>query len=340
MKEILVVLDKSPDHERRVREAVNLVNASQRYFFLRLSQQLVELKPASTALNGDAVTEQIAAEFPRRSVICITDRRFDDNWFSHEGRHCAVITTADWEQLFAPPSLRAYLTYQIAQALIPIEGDLSEEILLRRLTHERPIGCLHDLNAQKPDIKYGMVGGNMCSDCEGKLRQFGVDPAALDAVRRILTAVRHEAIARPRIVDPFSAFVVMRFSQHDENANAYRYGLVPGLADVGLKAHRGDETVQSAQILDQVFRYLERNRFVIAKVDVENLNVYFELGLAMGLDKDVLLISESTLVVTLPADLRNWECLTYEKGNYENLRLRVSAFYRENYHLGRGEEAT
>jgi hypothetical protein len=41
--------------------------------------------------------------------------------------------------------------------------------------------------------------------------------------------------------------------------------------------------------------------------------------------------------VTLPSDLRNWECLTYEKGNYEDLRRRISAFYQANYHLSRGE---
>jgi predicted nucleotide-binding protein len=109
---------------------------------------------------------------------------------------------------------------------------------------------------------------------------------------------------------------------------------------VGLEPHRGDDTVQSAQILEQVLRYLERSRFVVAKIDVEKLNVYFELGLAMGLDKDVLLIFESSLMVTLPSDLRNWECLTYEKGNYEQPRERVSAFFETQYHMDRREAAT
>ena len=339
MKEILIVLDKGTDHETRTREAVNMVNASQRYFFLRMSEQPIELQPASRTVNGDFAAEQLATEFPAHKLICITDRPFDDKWFSHEYRHCSVITTADWEPLFAPPSLRAYLAYQMAQALIPMEADVTEEMLLR-LVHEPPIGCLHDMNTNKPDIKYGMVAGNMCFNCEGSLRQFGADPAALDAVCRILTAVRNEAVARPKIVDAFSAFVVIRFSQHDENANAYRYGLATGLTDVGLKPHRGDDVVQSAQILDQVLRHLERSRFVVAKVDVENLNVYFELGLAMGLDKDVLLVSESTLAVTLPSDLRNWECLTYEKGNYEQLRERVATFFQTNYHLVPSLEAT
>jgi hypothetical protein len=339
MREILVVLDAGSEHETRVQEAVNLVNGSQRFFFMKRGRDPIQLGEEGGALCGDSAAAQLAAEFPNQKVICITDRRFDDNWFSHEYRHCAVISTADWEQHFAPPSLRCYLVYQIAQALVPMEADLTEEMLLR-LVHEPPIGCMHDLNARKPEIKYGMRAGNMCPACEGGLREFGVDPSALDAVRRILSVVRDEAIGRPRIVDPFAAFVVMRFSQNDENDNAYRYGVRPGLEDVGLTAHRADDTVQSTQILDKVFRHLERSRFIVAKVDAENLNVYFELGLAMGLNKDVLLISESTLVVSLPSDLRNWECLTYQKGNYEQLRQRVADFFRANYHLGREDRAT
>lgn len=339
MNEIIVVMDRESGHRSRAREAVNMVNASQRYFFLRLQEEPEAIEPIGEPLVGDTVAEQIAREFPGRKVICVTDRPFNDNWFSHEYRHCAVITTSDWELNFAPPSLRAYLIYQFAQALIPMEADLTEEMLLQ-LVHEPPIGCIHDLCGKKPDIKYGMVAGNMCYGCEGSLRQFGANPASIDAVRRIVAVVRDETVGRPRIVDPFSTFVVMRFSEHDENANAYKYGLRPGLIDVGLEPHRGDDTVQSAQILEQVLRYLERSRFVVAKIDIENLNVYFELGLAMGLDKDVLLISESSLVVTLPSDLRNWECLTYEKGNYEQLRERVSAFFETQYHMDRRDAAT
>jgi hypothetical protein len=53
----------------------------------------------------------------------------------------------------------------------------------------------------------------------------------------------------------------------------------------------------------------------------------------MGLDKDVPLISENALVLNLPSDLRNWECLAYEKGNYEQLAQNVERFLRENYRL-------
>jgi hypothetical protein len=92
--------------------------------------------------------------------ILVTEAPLEDNWFSHEYRGCAIITIADWEQHYAPPSLRSYLIYQIAQALIHFAADMSEEMALN-MVHEPAVGCVYDLAAHKPEIKYGMVAGNV-----------------------------------------------------------------------------------------------------------------------------------------------------------------------------------
>lgn len=52
----------------------------------------------------------------------------------------------------------------------------------------------------------------------------------------------------------------------------------------------------------------------------------------MGLNKDVLLISEKDLLLHLPSDLKNWECLTYSEGNYDELKSKVIRFFADNYH--------
>jgi len=68
---------------------------------------------------------------------------------------------------------------------------------------------------------------------------------------------------------------------------------------------------------DSVERFLVEKsaRVIVAKVDAKRLNIYYELGLAMGYKKDVLLVSEEKWTNRLPSDLSNWECLTYPKGN-------------------------
>lgn len=53
---------------------------------------------------------------------------------------------------------------------------------------------------------------------------------------------------------------------------------------------------------------------------------------SMGWDKDVLLVSEKDLVLQLPSDLRNWECLTYTKGDYDELMNKIEQYYRSKYH--------
>jgi hypothetical protein len=257
---------------------------------------------------------------------------FTDNWFSHEYRNSAVITVGDWEALYAPPSLKAYLMYQVAQALIHFSAEMSEEMAMN-MTHEPPQGCLYDMAADKPSIKLGMVAGNLCHKCVGQLLALGTPVAAIDSVGKIVSIVRSEALGRPIPFDPSEVFVVMRFTANDENHNAWLHGLKPGIEACGLRASRGDDRVESRYILDKVNAAIRRSRLIVAKVDENNLNVYYELGLAMGLEKDVLLISEADLAINLPADLRGWGYLAYDRGNYVQLSERVKKFLVDHYQV-------
>lgn len=177
-----------------------------------------------------------------------------------------------------------------------------------------------------------MSTGIICPNCKSNLLQFGIEENIIYSIEKMLSYVRAETIGKPNIFDANQAFVIMKFSDKDENSNAYKYGIEFALKELNIKCLRADNRINSGQLLQKVKKSIERSRFIIAKVDSENLNVYFELGLAMGLDKDVLLISEQDLVIHLPSDLRNWECLTYTKGDYEELREKIVRYYKENYY--------
>ena len=327
---VCIIADPRGQHFNRIKQTVSLINGVQRYFRLTVSESPIALPANGERINPAAVCQQMEGAKPHEHFILIVDQLFDDEWFSHEYRRSAIITLGDWEHLFAPPSLRSYIAYQVAQAMFNFSAELSEEMVLN-LVHEPPKGCMFDMCVNKPDIKLGMVAGNICPQCVAQAKQLGLQDEQLDSVERILRFVRSEATGHPLTFDPSEAFVVMRFTQNDENDNAYRYGIKLGLEDCGIRCVRADNRVESGQILDKILRGLNRSRFVVAKVDENNLNVYFELGLAMGLDKEVLLISEETLVLNLPSDLRNWECLTYQRGNFEQLRQSVGTFFRQNY---------
>ena len=332
MMEIKIQYWKDIPRKRQIESAISIINGLQNHFYLipKPTDTDVVIKDYADwyeFLNNYSADPAYFDEH----IIFITEKPFDDNWFSHEDNRIALITIHDWEEHFSPPSLRAYLVYQIAQTLISFESDLNEKIEMR-LVHDEPTGCMFDMCMDKTDIHLSMIGGNICPTCKGILRQFGTKEKSIYSVERLLSYVRSEAIGKPMIFNEDAAFIVMRFSQYDDNDNAFKYGIKAALTQLGISCIRADNAVTSGQLLEKIEKHINNCRFVIVKVDNDNLNVYFELGLAMGLKKDILLISENDLVLNLPTDLKNWECLTYPKGNYEQLKNNIIDFFVKNYH--------
>ena len=315
--------------KNQIIKAISIINGLQNYYFLMLESSDNDVVN-ETYVDWDVFSKLYSIKNDEY-VIFITEKPFVDNWFSHEEYQFSVITMHDWEKLFAPPSLKAYLVYQIAQAVISFEGDLSEKMEMR-MVHDYAEGCIFDLCMDKTDIHLGMIAGNICPKCRGNLLRYGISEKAIYSVERMLSYVRSEAIGRPIVFDEDAAFIVMRFSQNDENDHAFLYGIRPALEKLKIKCIRADNQITSGQLLEKIKKNIEKSRFIIIKVDSNNLNVYFELGLAMGLSKDVLLISQEDLVLHLPTDLRNWECLTYSEGNYDQLKNKVIKFFADQYH--------
>ena len=315
--------------KNQIIKAISIINGLQNYYFFMLESSDNDVVN-ETYVDWDVFSKLYSIKNDEY-VIFITEKPFVDNWFSHEEYQFSVITMHDWEKLFAPPSLKAYLVYQIAQAVISFEGDLSEKMEMR-MVHDYAEGCIFDLCMDKTDIHLGMIAGNICPKCRGNLLRYGISEKAIYSVERMLSYVRSEAIGKPIVFDEDAAFIVMRFSQNDENDHAYLYGIRPALEKLKIKCIRADNQITSGQLLEKIKKNIEKSRFVIIKVDSNNLNVYFELGLAMGLSKDVLLISQEDLVLHLPTDLRNWECLTYSEGNYDQLKNKVIKFFADQYH--------
>ena len=326
--DIRIIYNVKHPNATQIETACKIMNTVQRFFYF------TTVKDDGIILNGDESNPTLFLQNhtdDNSYKVFITDKRFADKWFSHESQMGAIITTSDWLAEFSPPSLKSYIMYQCAQAALGFAADLSEDVVMNFI-HYDPEGCMFDMCGNKSDIKLGMMSGAICPVCRGILRKYGTDELSIDATERILNYVRHEAIGKPMVVNN-EAFVVMRFTTNDENDNAYQYGIKPAFAELRIKETRADATIESRPLLDKIRQSIEKSRFIVVKVDEKNLNVYFELGLAMGLNKDVLLISEQGLVVDLPTDLKNWECLTYPKGGYSALKDNIIRFFKDNYHL-------
>ena len=303
-------------HGVRIRALATQLNCVQTHFYFdHVTLEVLDAEPLASAAALMAGLKL----FTEDSIIGMIDSRFDDNWFSHTDRQVAVVSTCDWEDLFSPPPIAAYLAFEWAQACASFICDLSETMAYN-MVHEPPQGCLSDLCVDKDTIKYGMLSGSLCATCQATMKQYGASPEALDAIEAILAYVRGAATGRPSTIDPSAAFVMMRYSQNDENDNAWKYGIKAGLETSGMVPIRADASLESGVLLQKIWREIVRARLIVAKVDDKNLNVYFELGLSMGLGKETILVAEEGLILDLPSDLRSWECVTYPKGNYELLK--------------------
>ena len=317
--------------ENQLRQAVNKLNGIQRYYYFILKPRDTDVCPTKKVNWIEFNQKETLGQTVEEYNIFITEKQFEDNWFSHEESQYAIISTYGWERHFAPPSLKTYLEYQIAQAAIQFELDI-DELTELRMVHHPSVGCLFDFCENKDEIKLGMKAGVICQKCKSELSGFGINQDAVDSIEKMLSLVRAETIGKPILLNENDAFIVMRYSRNDENDNSYRYGIKPALEKMGINVIRADSVINSGQLLEKIKNGIERSHFVIVKVDSENLNVYFELGLAMGLGKDVLLISNRDFILQLPSDLKNWECLTYTSGDYDELSEKIKRYYMDNYH--------
>ncbi len=70
-----------------------------------------------------------------------------------------------------------------------------------------------------------------------------------------------------------------------------------------MRCSRGDEEFIRGGVLSHILKEVISASIVIANIDGRNPNVFYELGIAHALDKDVILISSS--LEEVPFDLKS-----------------------------------
>ncbi|WP_051531206.1 hypothetical protein [Sphingomonas sp. URHD0057] len=134
------------------------------------------------------------------------------------------------------------------------------------------------------------------------LDSFGIDPKTIDVVARqvfVLTPLSEKELPTYQTVET-------------------------ACEKVGLFAVRGDEQNIVGPILPVVVREIIRSRFVIADLNGRNPNVFYEMGIAQALGKDVLMFAERGDITDIPFDLAHQRIIFYESRKQLHDRL-VSA---------------
>jgi hypothetical protein len=113
-------------------------------------------------------------------------------------------------------------------------------------------------------------------------KQSSVKPNVID-----VAAAKEEANA---------AFIMMAFNDSTGAALTVEdiYNAIKrGSESAGIRAHRADDVEHSGLINSVIVDHIKRNRFLICDLTHERPNVYYELGFAHGLQKEVVLTAST-----------------------------------------------
>ena len=119
-------------------------------------------------------------------------------------------------------------------------------------------------------------------------------------------------------------FVIMPFDTIFDDL--YQIGIKETMQSLGYKCSRADEIFHTHDIMCRGrCKPIQEASCIIADMTSKNANVFFELGLAYGFEKDVLLIANS--IEDIPFDLRGMRSIIYD-GQIVKLRENLSKIFK------------
>jgi hypothetical protein len=122
-------------------------------------------------------------------------------------------------------------------------------------------------------------------------------------------------------------FILMPFT---EKLNPiYESIIKPVIKDLKLVCLRADEIFKSKPIVEDIWENIKKSKFLIADLTNRNPNVFYELGLAHALNKDVILLTQD--IDDVPFDLRHYRIIVYQDSisGAEKLKNTLKDFIKE-----------
>jgi hypothetical protein len=104
------------------------------------------------------------------------------------------------------------------------------------------------------------------------------------------------------------AFVLMPFSK--EFDDVYQLGIKETCNQIGIYCERVDEQVFQETILERIYNQIIKADLIIADMTNKNPNVFYEVGYAHAIGKDVILLTQDSK--DIPFDLAHYPHIVYE----------------------------
>jgi hypothetical protein len=149
---------------------------------------------------------------------------------------------------------------------------------------------------------------------EGRdLTRLSIRPAGVRYVRSGSAARVSQELAvggegQPTVaVDATLCFVLMSFDP--ALSEVWEDAIHKSVADYGMQCIRADQVYGPGVIMNDIVANIKRARLLIADLTNRNPNVFYELGWAHSLDKEVILLSQT--MDDVPFDIRHRRIILY-----------------------------
>ncbi len=141
--------------------------------------------------------------------------------------------------------------------------------------------------------------------------RFATVAAFADAIRREKPGQRTPMWgALPGAVDEKSCFVITPFGDASNIQEVYRDVIIPTAEEVGLRVRRADDIFSHGEIIRDIWAAIGAARIIIADVTGRNANVFYELGMAHAIGKDVIMLAQDRADV--PFDVTHLRYILYQ----------------------------
>ena len=142
------------------------------------------------------------------------------------------------------------------------------------------------------------------------------DPAKIYVSSPLELPVKVNPIFRgnqpPPAVEKDLCSVILPF--REEFTTVYNDCIKPPLEGAGFKVMKADEIFAPGNyITENIWRLINRSALLIADVTTRNPNVFYELGIAHTIGRDVIIISQNE--VDVPFDIKNLQYYLYKADN-------------------------
>jgi nucleoside 2-deoxyribosyltransferase len=119
----------------------------------------------------------------------------------------------------------------------------------------------------------------------------------------------------------------MSFSE--EHKNTYEFAIKEAcgsLAPYKIKCHRLDESVLPENIYNELYEKIWKADIIIADLSGLNPNVFYEVGYAYGINKQIILLTNKEKI---PFNLRPFRYIAFNKNDLTDLKKKLISTLRE-----------